>query len=365
MKFQKGSTRFLVIILILVAIVAGSLLAIKIIKDNEEPVTEIEVGKQNEIEPEEIKLPTTFSGDERPIALMIDNSEGAWPQGGLNDADIVYEIIVEGGETRLMAIFKGKDLEKIGPVRSARHYFIDYALENDAIYTHFGWSPQAESDIDTYNVDNINGITESSTSFWRTTDKYAPHNVATNTEVIMAIARRKGYRTTSDSKSVLNYSADEIDLEDGTEITKVTIPYSYLQDVSYVYDPENKKFIRYARDEEQTDWNTGESVMTKNIIITFAENYTLSDSENKGRQGLRNIGVLDGYYITNGKYIKITCEKNSRTEKTVYKDLNGNEIKVNDGNTFIQICPKNADVEFETPMTQETGTNIIENEILN
>lgn len=355
MNSQKGSTKLLIITLIIVAIIAGVLLMLKILNGQKEAEEVIATGGKQLQEIEEEKLPTTFSGNQRAIALMIDNNKDAWPQGGLNDADLVYEIIVEGGETRLMAIFKGRNLSKIGPVRSARHYFIDYALENDAIYTHFGWSPQAESDIKTYNVDNINGITESSSSFWRTTEKYAPHNVATSTEKILEIAERKGYRTTSESKSVLNYSVDEIELEEGTEITKVTIPYSYLHEVYYTYDSENKVFIRYARDKQQTDWNTGEPVKTKNIIITLAQNYTLSDSENKGRQGLKNIGTLDGYYITNGKYIKITCEKSSRTEKTVYKDLQGNEIKVNDGNTFIQICPLNAEIVFETPNVEETA----------
>ena len=85
-------------------------------------------------------------------------------------------------------------------------------------------------------------------------------------------------------------------------------------------------------------------INTKNIIITFAENYTLKDVENKGRQGLKNIGDKKGYYITNGKAIEIVCSKSSRTERTVYKDLQGNKINVNDGNTFIQICPIDANV---------------------
>ena len=90
-----------------------------------------------------------------------------------------------------------------------------------------------------------------------------------------------------------------------------------------------------------------ENITTKNIIVTFAENYSLNDGSGKGRQGLENIGKLKGYYITNGKAIEITCEKTSRTTQTVYKDLQGNEIKVNDGKTFIQICPLNANVKIE------------------
>lgn len=133
----------------------------------------------------------TYSGTDRPIAVMIDNVGDARPQTGLNDAYMVYEIIVEGKQTRLMALYKGTNLDKIGPIRSSRHYFLDYALENDAIYVHYGWSPKAKSDISSLGVKNINGIYESSSSFWRVKDKSAPHNVVTSTKKILEIAKEK------------------------------------------------------------------------------------------------------------------------------------------------------------------------------
>ena len=277
---------------------------------------------------------------------MIDNHIDAMPQAGLLEADIVYEIIVEGGETRLMLILQDKDLDKIGPVRSARHYFLDYALENDAIYVHYGWSPQAQSDISTLGVNNINGIYESSTSFWRVSDKYAPHNAVTSTENIISIADRKGYRTTTSQEPVLNYVVAEVDLEEGETANTVTIPYSYANTVEYEYDADLKEYVRYSRGEKQVDWDTGKTVTTKNIIIEKARNSTLDDGSGKGRQTLDNIKELDGYYITNGKAIPITCTKTSRSGKTVYRDLEGNEIDVNDGKTFIQICPIDAEIEF-------------------
>ena len=79
----------------------------------------------------------------------------------------------------------------------------------------------------------------------------------------------------------------------------------------------------------------------------MCDNYTLQDSENKGRQGLKNIGTFDGYYITNGNAIPIKCTKTSRESQTVYKDLEGNEININDGNTFINICPTDANIVIE------------------
>lgn len=299
-----------------------------------------------------------FNGDTRPIAVMIDNVGDARPQAGLNDAYIVYEIIVEGKQTRLMALFKDVNLEKIGPIRSSRHYFLDYAIENDAIYVHFGWSPQAEKDIKSLGVKNINGMTESSKSFWRVRDKSAPHNAVTSTEEILKIAERKKYSTTSKKDSVLNYVTDEVELESDIAATNITIPYSSSYKVTYKYDEETKRYTRGYNKTTQKDWDTKELVTTKNIIITFAQNTRLNDGTTKDRQNLLNIGTLDGYYITNGKAIKIKCYKSSRKAQTEYKDLDGNEIDVNDGNTFIQIVPKNSKVVIEPGEIKVSEENI-------
>ena len=372
MKNKK--VEILLIILMVLVVLVGGILGYKYWSSSNIEETSETINEENN-EDEILVVPEKkiqiFNGTERPIAIMIDNHSGAWPQANLNKAYLVYEIVVEGGETRLMAVFKGQDLEKIGPVRSSRHYFLDYALENDAIYVHHGWSPQAEADISKLNVNNINGISESSKDFWRVKDKSAPHNLFTSTSSILKIAERKGYKTTSSKESILNYVATEFDLNDKykmelTEETEnvneelgqttnsqvilansVTIPHSKLQTVKYEYNAETKTYTRYARKVLQTDYLTGEPVTTKNIIITICDNYTLQDAENKGRQGLKNIGTFDGYYITNGSAIKIKCIKTSRDTQTVYKDLDGNEINVNDGNTFINICPTDAKIVIE------------------
>lgn len=348
---ENKGTKFLVIILIILILIAGGLMAYKIIKNKDKNETQQVSENENveniltaEIEEKKINI---FKGNDRPIAVMIDNHNLAWPQAGLNKAYMVYEIIVEGGETRLMALFKGQNVDKIGPVRSSRHYFIDYVMENDAIYAHYGWSPQAQSDISSYGINNINGISESTSVFWRVKDKSAPHNAVTSIEALLKAAKSKGYKTTSNKESILNYVTDEIKLEEGQSATTVTIPHSTLQKVRYEYDEENKVYKRYARNKSQNDWDTGYAVTTKNIIITFCDNYNLNDADNVGRQGLKNIGTFNGYYITNGKAIKIKCTKESRNLQTKYVDLDGNEIDVNDGNTWVNICPTNAKVEFK------------------
>lgn len=351
MKSNRGSAKVLIVILVILIIAAGGVLGYKIVKDRENKETAV---AEESVEIVEEKTVQIFKGNDRPIAVMIDNHKDAWPQAGLQKAYMVYEIIVEGGETRLMALFKNADVEKIGPVRSARHYFLDYAMENDAIYAHFGESPQADSDIKKFSINEIDGITEDGTTFWRVKDKAAPHNAVTSIEKLIASAKNKKYKMTSDKESVLNYVVDEVNLEEGQGAVSVTIPHSQLQTVKYVYDEENKVYERYARGQEQTSWENGDPITVKNIIVTFCDNYTLADTQNKGRQGLKNIGTFDGYYITNGKAIKIKCIKNARDEQTIYQDLEGNEIKVNDGNTFVNICPTAAKVVLEAPTPVET-----------
>lgn len=213
MKDKK--TFILLLVLAILVIIAGGLVIYKIMVNKEEPASVEQVENTGEKENKgplvvQEKKVQIFSGTDRPIAVMIDNHSGAWPQANLNKAYMVYEIIVEGGETRLMALFKGQDLDKIGPIRSSRHYFLDYALENDAIYVHHGWSPQAQSDISTLGVNNINGIQESSKDFWRVKDKSAPHNLFTTTESILKIAERKGYTTESTKKKCIELCCNRI-----------------------------------------------------------------------------------------------------------------------------------------------------------
>ena len=227
---MKDNKKILIIALIVIIVLSGIVLAVKIATsgNNEQEVVE-EVAQTEEVPEEEVRENVNiFSGDSRPIAVMIDNHKGAWPQAGLNDTYLVYEIIVEGGETRLMALFKGKKVDVVGPVRSSRHYFLDYAMENDAIYAHYGWSPKAKNDISSLEINNINGIYYGKPTFWRISAKKAPHNAMTSTKTILDAAKKKGYNTTSKATSVLTYAKEEVELEEGESATEVKIPHSYI-----------------------------------------------------------------------------------------------------------------------------------------
>lgn len=282
--------------------------------------------------------------DSRPYAIMINNHpEARKHHVGLQDAYIVYEMIVEGGYTRLMGIYKDANLEKVGSIRSARHYFLDYALENDAVYVHWGWSPQAEIDISKYGIDNINGLVYEDIYFYRDNKLNVAyeHRGFTNTKLLDSALKRLKYRSVTSQKLLFNYSIDKNDISgiEGSKVANnVSINYSNLVTTSYVYDSANGVYLRYVDGVKHTDYETGKQYSAKNIIVYQVKNYKLSN-DNKGRQGLDNIGSGSGFYITNGYAVPIKWEKKSRSSQTKYYYENGKEIILNDGNTFVQIQP--------------------------
>lgn len=274
-------------------------------------------------------------GNERPIAVMIDNdNSSAWPQSGLGKAYKVYEIVVEGGATRFMALFKNSDCEKIGPVRSSRHYFLDYVLENDAVYVHYGWSPKAANDISALGINKINGVLGGDGNiFWRER-KYSGdwHSAYTNIEKIKAMAKEKGYRSTTDEKITgINKEFTEIT---GDNAVNITLPYSGMYKVYYTYDEKIKAYKRKMNSTEHKSAD-GTDYTATNIIIQYAKNFPLGDGS--PRQDVSTVGNGEGYFITGGKCVPITWQKTSRQAKTVYKTQDGNEISLNPGTTWINI----------------------------
>ncbi len=360
-KKTKSKKKKIIFIILSVTIIISLAIATYLLLFKSEPKEKKKSPSKKE-EPVKVEKKLTIvdeSSNKRPIAVMIDNNVGNSLHAGLQDSYINYEIIVEGGLTRIMAIFKDKDVSLIGPVRSSRHYFLDYALESDCIYTHYGWSTYAENDIKTLSVNNINGLYDDA-PFWR--DKYiaAPHNVFTTTKKIYSSATSKNYSTTTDDWKLLNYSTEEIDLsapigtktitneetgkkekvpvqnEELITANNVTIPYSYYQTRGYTYDATRKVYLRTMNNKPHTDKTTKEQLYYKNIIIEKVSN---SQLDSYGRQDLKTTGSGEGYYITNGYALPITWSKETRKSKTKYTYSNGQEIKINDGNTFVQIMP--------------------------
>lgn len=277
----------------------------------------------------------------RPVAVSINNNHAAYPHAGLQDAYLAYELIAEGGITRIIALFKDQTTDKIGSVRSARHYFLDYVMENDAIFVHYGHSPQALSDIKSLKINNINGM-YAAKGFYRDTslNRAYEHTAFTSMDRINKLIKSKGYRNTTDTQ-LLKYSPIKMEYKDLTKKTAdtVEIVYSDYQTTKYVYDKENMNYKMFMGGKEHTDLITKKQYTVKNIITYQVENSSIQ-SDKKERQDLYNIGSGEGYYISNGEAIKIKWSKKDRSSKTVYTLEDGSELKVNDGNTWIHIQPK-------------------------
>lgn len=355
-KSKKGNGFILlIIILLIVIVVAGALLALKILNKGQNKTTE--TGNQN-AQQETPKQPepqvqiVNINSKTRPFAVMINNNHSAWPQCGLQDAYLVYEIITEGGITRMMALYKDKYPTKVGSVRSARHYFIDYALENDAIFIHWGGSPQAYSKIKTTGIAELDGMALEGSVFFR--DKKLKrdyeHTGFVDLEKVKSYSDNKGFLRDTTKDLLLNYSVTPLELsnnEQASVANSIKLKYSYYHTTSYEYDEENKVYKRSMSNTPNVDLETGEQYTAKNIIVYNVKNYTISDGTSAGRQELNNIGSGTGYYISEGYAVPITWEKTAHNAQTVYKYKSGEELVVNDGNTFIQICPLDTDILIE------------------
>ena len=344
---KKKKILIISIIIGILLIVGIALIIVKLnsgetLKNNNDKKETEQVEEQKELQIVDV------DSKSRPYAIMINNISVARKlQSGLQDAFIIYELIAEGGITRYMALLMDQNTERIGSIRSARHYYLDYALENDAIYVHHGQSPQAKRDFSKLGIDRIE-VAEGKTG-WR--DKKlkvsTEHTLFTNID--MLTSGLGNIRTERNQDLLLNYSVEEIDMAsipNATKADKVSIKYSSSTTSSYEYDSENKVYKRYVNNDEHTDYVTKEQYTFKNIITYQVNNYTLNDGENKGRQELENIGSGTGYYISNGYSIPIKWEKESRSSQTKYYYENGEELIVNDGNTFIQIQPKGQKLEI-------------------
>jgi hypothetical protein len=314
------------------------------------PVQEEQQGPEAPEEPEEpvkddYSLP--FEGM-RPMAVMIDN-EGTrvLPQGGLDKAQIVYEVIVEGGLTRLMPVFWGTEPEMIGPVRSARHYFLDFSMEYDAIYVHYGGSPQAGADIKKLKLDEIDGLYLGPDVFWDlTNDRKNWQDSYTSMEKLKKYAEKKKYRSTTEVKFPFTYNEAGKDVVPaGDNAASVTLKYPSMTS-KYEYDSASGIYKRFRYGKEHMERVSGKQLTAKNIIVLYVKNWDIK-GDYAGRQDMNTAGSGDGYFISCGKAVKIKWSKESRSAQTRYTYENGEPVVLNRGQTWIQVMPVNAKVTIE------------------
>ena len=347
---KENKKRLLIIIIIaLIAIVGIVFGIIKLTKKtNQVDTTAKEETKEEPIEEkaEPIKI-IDMNSDTRPYAIMINCKSEALPQAGLQDAYMVYEETVEGGITRMIAFFKDKNMSKVGSVRSARLQYLPFVFEHDAIYVHAGGAIEATNRINNEGINHIDvdgqyGVRDKELAKTRAWE----HTLFTNSDLLTKAVKNAGYRTTTSQKPLLKYQAKEVDLSkyETKLANNVSIKYSYYRTSNYEYDSEKKVYLRSMNNTKNVDLVTGKQYEVKNILI-YGVNYNVITIRGIGYQDPQIYGKGEGYYVTNGVALPITWEKSGEKSQTVYKvKETGEELTVNDGNTYVQIYPSNGGI---------------------
>ncbi|PIZ71489.1 DUF3048 domain-containing protein [Candidatus Peregrinibacteria bacterium CG_4_10_14_0_2_um_filter_43_11] len=280
-------------------------------------------------------LPLSFSLEyEIPLAVVIENYNPIrLQQKGLEQASIVYETLAEGGITRFLAIFNGASVSTIGPVRSARPYFIDWAEEYHASLTHVGGSETALSNL--YNNRTILDIDEvaENTVVWRDSAYSPPHNAYTSTAGIVEMMKKEGYQVRLTQPRFIFKDPDPI----SGNIPTITISFSLPQyDVKYVYDPLDHHYSRYNGDILHS------YIKPSNILIQFTSQHFLDE---EGRLNIQTTGTGKSLVFRDGNVIEGFWEKQEGGITRFY-DESGKEIPLNRGQTWIEVVPTDGIVNY-------------------
>jgi hypothetical protein len=308
-------------------------------------------------EPTAVLVPAPLTGvlvspeaaAKHPIAVMIDDHPFARPQSGFNAAAVVWHAPAEAGIPRYMLIFQDEMPTDVGPVRSARQYYIEWAAEWNSMYVHSGGSPQAIATLAAkgfgqwvWNADEFRWggpYLAPGTYLWRATDRAAPHNVYTDGKHLRRLAKRLGAADAA-IEPAWAFGPDKApELRPTQGMIRVTYPF---ETITYRYDPETNSYPRYidASKRRQRDRADGEVVAPKNVVILRMVFGALNDGHpDKQRLEARNIGRGEAWIATGGVTVKGEWRKKSATAPTRLFGPDGRPITLTAGQTFVQVIP--------------------------
>ncbi len=279
--------------------------------------------------------------DAKPVAVMVNNiSVAQGVQTGLNDVDIIYETIVEGGITRMVTVTKdAQKINQIGTVRSARYVFLDLALGHNATYVHGGFDgtyfkPHKES-LGVKTMD-INGP-QAKYGFRERNGLSSEHTLYTTGAKIEEGRKAMGVETTATQKKWLTFADEKTPATPSTPCAKVNVFFSGSQKTGFTYDAATGRYTKNSNGKEKTDFKTGKKLTIKNIFVLFTTVSPYGDGYHM------NIGLEGGtgYYISNGGYEEIKWTKGSAKDPLSITKADGSELTVNAGNSYICITGQN------------------------
>lgn len=295
-----------------------------------------------------------FSG-KRPVAIMLNNLQEALPQQGNSQADIIYEILAEGGITRMLAVYQNPGaLGLIGSVRSARQYYWEIAQGHDAVYIHAGASPEfynTKSRLGLFTVDGVNGYYSGADSgmFWRDRDRidghhYAfEHSLLTSGEAITAMLAKEGRETHKDGYQYEMLFADDGTPAGGSPAATVTVPFSNYKTGVFRYDAPSGVYLVEEYGEPYIDGNDGSQVAVTNLIV-LQTSYAVLDDAGRVRVGLES---GKGIFACGGQMIPITWEKGAAENQLRYYTEDGSPLTLGRGKSYVCIISTNRTVTAE------------------
>lgn len=278
---------------------------------------------------------------------MINNIKKALPQIGIGQADLIYEMEVEGGITRLMAVFAdAAAIPELGSIRSARHNYIDFAGGLDAIVVHIGASYAAAEQFTNQNTTHIE-LGNYPAAYWRDAAwqkaRGKEHSVKTNGEKLTALLADGSFRTTlrDGQKTAFRFNAD-FQAAAGSDANQITVPYSNYVTATFTYDAERRQYAKGEFGAAQIDQATGEPLRFANVLllqttVTSYEGTILRNADLSGGQG---------YYLSGGRYQPITWRKGGTDDPFVFTRADGSELTVNTGKSYIGIVSNTRTIRF-------------------
>ncbi|MDP2692555.1 MAG: DUF3048 domain-containing protein [bacterium] len=285
------------------------------------------------------------------VAVMIENNLEAWPLSGLAEASIVYEVPVEGNIPRFMAIYVlDEDVSQVGPVRSARPYYLDWVSEyGNVMYMHVGGSPDALKLIDEYNLFGINEMYRG-WYFWRSEYRVAPHSTYTSSDLW-----RKAYEKYSeyfaeplgDAQGKEDYDAWKFGvIENCTEdcVSEIDVPIASWNSYHAVWEfnTSTQRYTRFQGGEQMFEMD-GEEIFADTVIVQMVKAKVIDAI---GRKEIETMGTGDVYIFRNGKVFEGVWTKTSRKDRTRFFDASGDIIPLQAGKVWVEILPIDRDVSW-------------------
>ena len=316
-----------------------------VVEENEEPNQEVQEDPKQEEKELAFHYPLTGVGSEeevegRAVAVMVNNDPAARQQSGLHRADIIYEILAEGNVTRFLAIYQSEKPEIIGPVRSARDYYIELAKGYDSLYIAHGNSESARKLLDKGYIDNLNGLYYDGTLFKRVNFRKAPHNSYITFDNILKGAKQNDYDMEQEPDSLTFLTDDEMKNLSGENAQKISISYyDEIFSSTLEFNESTGKYTRFSNGEQTVDYDSKEPVLIDNLFIIETDHKILNDV------GHRDIDLTSGgsaYLFQNGKMISVQWKND---DGKILPYLNGKPVGFVPGKTWINVIPTNSGLD--------------------